>query len=87
MSGFHQPGFIRRDDRLHPVAAPELAQNASHVGLDRRLTEEQPTSDVLVRQARGSEGEYLPFTRTQTSFLKTACSVRGIQASEMDRWD
>src|SRR5699024_7058695 len=46
----YEAGLVGEDDGLDPVAGLELHEDASDVGLDRRLGEEEPLSDLGVAQ-------------------------------------
>src|SRR5699024_5477042 len=59
-----------KDDGLDAVAGLELHENASDVGLDRRLGEEEPLSDLGVAQSLGDEHEHFGLARGQR--LQTA---------------
>ena len=45
--------------RLRSVAEAQLLEDIAHVGLDRRLAQEQPLGDLAVAQALGHEPEDL----------------------------
>src|SRR5699024_8981440 len=60
-----ESGFVGEDDGLDAVADLEFHEDASDVGLDRRLSEEEPLSDLGVAQPLGDEHEHLPFARSQ----------------------
>src|SRR5699024_6343387 len=48
------------DHGLDPVAGPELGEDPPHMGLHRRLGDEQLRADLLVREAAAHQGEHLP---------------------------
>ncbi len=52
--GADQPVLVRDDHDLDPVAQLQLAQDATHVGLDGGLTGEHLGSDLSVRPATGN---------------------------------
>src|SRR5580658_1873391 len=58
-----QPVGYRVPDRLGPALHGGLGEDAVHVGLDRRLAEDEPFADLAVRQALADEREHLDFPR------------------------
>jgi hypothetical protein len=61
----HDAEVVAQDDRLDPVAQPELGEDPGHVGLDRRLGHDELGGDLAVVLAHGHEGEDLDLTRAQ----------------------
>src|SRR5699024_5668930 len=60
-----ETGFVGEDDGLDAVADLEVHEDASDVGLDRRLSEAAPLSALGVPQPLGDEHEPLPLARSQ----------------------
>jgi peptidoglycan/LPS O-acetylase OafA/YrhL len=60
-AGTDQPGLVREDHELGPVADPELRHRPVHVGLGGERRQEEPFGDVVVGQAVGHQGQHLPF--------------------------
>lgn len=56
-AGDHKAGFVRHDDCLGPLGEIELAEDMSHVRLDRAHTDHQLGGDVDVRQAFGEQAK------------------------------
>src|SRR5580698_8640065 len=58
-----QPVGYRVPDGLGPALHGGLGEDAVHVGLDRRLAEDEPFADLAVRQALADEREHLDLPR------------------------
>ena len=55
VAGLYESGFVGEYDCLDAVADAELAEYPGHVRLDGGLAEEQPVSDLGVRQPAGDQ--------------------------------
>ena len=55
-----EPVLVGVDDRVDAVAHVQLRQDPAHVGLDRRLGDDEGLGDLGVRQAASDELEGLP---------------------------
>lgn len=52
-----EPGLVRVHDQLGAIPALELGQQATHVGPDGAVAEEEPSGDLLQTQARWVFGQ------------------------------
>jgi hypothetical protein len=62
--GLDEADFACLDQRLRPIADPQLGQNMTDVTLDRIGRDDERVSDFLIRCSAGNQGENLPFTGT-----------------------
>src|SRR6266508_6363827 len=74
-----EPGLVGGDDRLDAVAQPELAQDARHVRLDRRLAEKQALGQLGVREAAGQQAQHLELALGERGELRRRLAGRGRQ--------
>jgi predicted MFS family arabinose efflux permease len=59
LSRLHQPGLVREDHGLDAVTQAELAEDPGHVGLDRRLGDDEPRGDLGVGEPAGDRAQNL----------------------------
>ena len=61
--GGDQPFLIGENHRLHPVAQPELGQDARYIGFHRLCADGQRSSDLRVRHPGRDQREHLTLAR------------------------
>ena len=64
-TGDDQPRLIGGDDRLGPVAQPQLAENPADVRFHCLLGDHQPGGDLRIGQTLGDQAEHLGFARRE----------------------
>lgn len=63
--GLDEADFACLDQRLRPIADPQLGQNMTDMTLDRIWRDDERISDFLIRCTTSNQGENLPFTGTE----------------------
>ena len=68
-AGLHEPRLVGDDDGLHTVAQAQLLEDPRHVGLHRRLAEEELLRDLGVRAPAREQAQDVDLARSQLAEL------------------